>query len=82
MILNYFVLRMAKTMLDAILGLNFDDLPSNLASAALFYVLTRDVSPGAFAYNSRNLCRMDDEVITFQLALILDEMHFFLVMSI
>ncbi|EOY28305.1 WAPL protein, putative isoform 1 [Theobroma cacao] len=33
---------MAKTIIDAILGLNFDDTPSNLAAVALFYVLTSD----------------------------------------
>ncbi|OMO65133.1 Wings apart-like protein [Corchorus olitorius] len=33
---------MAKTIVDAILGLNFDDTPSNLAAVALFYVLTSD----------------------------------------
>ncbi|XVF87517.1 hypothetical protein PTKIN_Ptkin18bG0126300 [Pterospermum kingtungense] len=33
---------MAKTIVDAILGLNFDDIPSNLAAVALFYVLTSD----------------------------------------
>ncbi|XP_022720491.1 uncharacterized protein LOC111278193 isoform X2 [Durio zibethinus] len=33
---------MAKTIIDAILGLNFDDIPSNLAAVALLYVLTSD----------------------------------------
>ncbi|XP_039016628.1 wings apart-like protein 1 isoform X2 [Hibiscus syriacus] len=33
---------MAKTIIDAILGLNFDDIPSNLAAVAIFYVLTYD----------------------------------------
>lgn len=33
---------MAKTIIDAILGLNLDDTPSNLAAAALFFVLTSD----------------------------------------
>ncbi|XAR66442.1 hypothetical protein NMG60_11012678 [Bertholletia excelsa] len=33
---------LAKTIIDAVLGLNFDDSPSNLAAAALFYILTRD----------------------------------------
>lgn len=33
-----------KTIIDAILGLSFDDTPSNLAAAALFYVLTSDGS--------------------------------------
>ncbi|XVF27668.1 hypothetical protein REPUB_Repub14bG0128500 [Reevesia pubescens] len=33
---------MAKTIIDAILGLDFDDIPSNLAAVALFYVLTSD----------------------------------------
>lgn len=42
--MNYLVFRMAKTITDAILGLSFDDSPSNLAATALFYVLTNDVS--------------------------------------
>ncbi|KAJ6416568.1 hypothetical protein OIU84_002429 [Salix udensis] len=33
---------MAKTIIDAILGLSLDDSTSNLAAAALFYVLTSD----------------------------------------
>ncbi|XP_075502989.1 wings apart-like protein 2 isoform X1 [Primulina tabacum] len=33
---------MAKTIIDAVLGLSFDDPPSNLAAAALFYILTSD----------------------------------------
>lgn len=33
---------LAKTIIDAMLGLSFDDPPSNLAAAALFYVLTSD----------------------------------------
>ncbi|CAN4084024.1 unnamed protein product [Withania somnifera] len=33
---------MAKTIIDAVLGLSFDDSPSNLAAAALFYLLTSD----------------------------------------
>lgn len=33
---------MAKTIVDAILGLSFDDSPSNLAAATLFCVLTSD----------------------------------------
>ncbi|KAL5839596.1 hypothetical protein ACOSQ4_012204 [Xanthoceras sorbifolium] len=33
---------MAKTIIDAIIGLSFDDSPSNLAAAALFYILTGD----------------------------------------
>ncbi|KAB2078078.1 hypothetical protein ES319_A06G137100v1 [Gossypium barbadense] len=33
---------MEKTIIDAILGLNFDDIPSNLAAVALFYVFTND----------------------------------------
>lgn len=37
-------LRMARTIIDAVLGLPFDDSPSNLAAAALFYILTSDVS--------------------------------------
>ncbi|KAL8112997.1 hypothetical protein AgCh_020350 [Apium graveolens] len=32
----------AKTILDAIMGISFDDPPSNLAAAALFYILTSD----------------------------------------
>lgn len=35
---------MAKTIIDAVLGLSLDDSPSNLASAALLFVLTSDVS--------------------------------------
>ncbi|KAM7500813.1 hypothetical protein LguiA_025227 [Lonicera macranthoides] len=31
-----------KTIIDAILGLSFDDSPSNLAAAALLYILTSD----------------------------------------
>ncbi|KAI4296697.1 hypothetical protein L6164_036637 [Bauhinia variegata] len=33
---------MAKTIVDAILGLSLDDSPSNLAAATLFYILTSD----------------------------------------
>nr|XP_027111754.1 uncharacterized protein LOC113730948 [Coffea arabica] len=33
---------MAKTIIDAVLGISFDDPPSNLAAAALFYILTSD----------------------------------------
>ncbi|KZV57581.1 hypothetical protein F511_03041 [Dorcoceras hygrometricum] len=33
---------MAKTIIDVVLGLSFDDPPSNLAAAALFYILTSD----------------------------------------
>ncbi|KAL3624910.1 hypothetical protein CASFOL_031578 [Castilleja foliolosa] len=33
---------MAKTIIDAVLGLTFDDMPSNLAAAALVYILTID----------------------------------------
>lgn len=33
---------MAKTIIDAVLGLSFDDSPSNLAAAALFHILTSD----------------------------------------
>ncbi|MCD7461022.1 hypothetical protein HAX54_045021 [Datura stramonium] len=33
---------MAKTIIDAVLGLSFDDSPSNLAAAALFYIFTSD----------------------------------------
>lgn len=32
----------AKMIIDAILGLSFDDSPSNLAAAALFFILTYD----------------------------------------
>ncbi|MBA0789365.1 hypothetical protein Gotri_025691 [Gossypium trilobum] len=39
---GFLVFRMAKTIIDAILGLNFDDIPSNLAAVALFYVFTND----------------------------------------
>lgn len=40
--LMYF--RMAKAIVDAILGLSMDDFPSTLAASALFYVLASDVS--------------------------------------
>ncbi|KAK9056314.1 hypothetical protein SSX86_027404 [Deinandra increscens subsp. villosa] len=33
---------MAKSIIDAVLALNLDDTPSNLAAAALFFVLTND----------------------------------------
>ncbi|KAM1138970.1 hypothetical protein COP1_036835 [Malus domestica] len=33
---------MAKTIIEAILGLSFDDSPSDLAAATIFYVLTSD----------------------------------------
>nr|XP_043622175.1 LOW QUALITY PROTEIN: wings apart-like protein 1 [Erigeron canadensis] len=33
---------MAKKIIDAVLGLNLDDTPSNLAAAALFFILTSD----------------------------------------
>ncbi|KAM1004920.1 hypothetical protein ACFX13_005095 [Malus domestica] len=33
---------MAKTIIEAIMGLSFDDSPSNLAAATIFYVLTSD----------------------------------------
>ncbi|GFY91853.1 WAPL (Wings apart-like protein regulation of heterochromatin) protein [Actinidia rufa] len=33
---------MARTIIDAVLGLTFDDSPSNLAAATLFYILTSD----------------------------------------
>ncbi|WJX46174.1 hypothetical protein P8452_32999 [Trifolium repens] len=33
---------MAKTIVDALLGLTLDDSPSNLAAATLFYILTSD----------------------------------------
>ena len=35
---------MAKTIIDAVMGLSFDDSPSNLAAATIFFVLTSDVS--------------------------------------
>ena len=47
MILLFFletISRMAKTIIDAVMGLSFDDSPCNLASAALLYALTSDVS--------------------------------------
>jgi len=47
-ILKFCAFRMAKTIIDAILGLSFDDSTSNLAAAALFYVLTSDVSSLCF----------------------------------
>lgn len=56
---------MAKTIVDAILGLNFDDPPCSFAAAALFYALTNDVSSGAFVYNFKNLSRMVNKVIKF-----------------
>ncbi|KAI8018718.1 DNA replication licensing factor MCM5 [Camellia lanceoleosa] len=34
---------MAKSIIDAVLGLSFADSPSNLAAAALFYILTSDI---------------------------------------
>uniref|UniRef100_A0A9I9CF45 Wings apart-like protein C-terminal domain-containing protein n=1 Tax=Cucumis melo TaxID=3656 RepID=A0A9I9CF45_CUCME len=34
--------RMARTIIDAVLGLSFDDSASNLAAATLFYILTSD----------------------------------------
>lgn len=33
---------MAKTIMDAVIGLSFDDSPSNLAAATIFFVLTSD----------------------------------------
>ncbi|GKD37889.1 wings apart-like protein regulation of heterochromatin protein, partial [Tanacetum coccineum] len=33
----------ARTIIDAVLGFSLDDTPSNLAAAALFFVLTSDV---------------------------------------
>lgn len=45
MILLFFpetISRMAKTIIDAVMGLSFDDSPCNLASAALLYALTSD----------------------------------------
>ena len=35
---------MARKIIDAILGISVDDTPSNLAAAALYYLLTSDVS--------------------------------------
>lgn len=35
---------MAKRIIDAILGLKFDDNPSTVAAAAVFYALASDVS--------------------------------------
>lgn len=35
---------MVKSILDAIMGLSFDDSLSNMAAAALFYILISDVS--------------------------------------
>lgn len=40
----FMLYRMAKTIVDAILSLSFDDSHSNLAAATLFYILTSDVS--------------------------------------
>lgn len=42
--------RMAKTIIEAILGLCFDDSPSDLAAATIFYVLTSDVSHSVSVY--------------------------------
>ena len=47
-IMKLVIFRLAKTIIDAILGLSFDDSSSNLAAATLFYVLTSDVSCYAF----------------------------------
>lgn len=47
-ILKFCAFRMAKTIIDAILSLSLDDSTSNLAAAALFYVLTSDVSSLCF----------------------------------
>lgn len=35
---------MTKRIVDSILGLNLEDLPSTLAAATLFFVLASDVS--------------------------------------
>lgn len=45
---------MAKTIINALIGLNFDDSPSNLAAATLFYLLTGDVSHSKFARDRVN----------------------------
>lgn len=42
--INNIFCRTARTIIDAVLGLSLDDTPSNLAAAALFFVLTSDVS--------------------------------------
>ena len=42
--LKFCAFRMDKTIIDAILSLSLDDSTSNLAAAALFYILTSDVS--------------------------------------
>ncbi|XP_039070659.1 wings apart-like protein 1 [Hibiscus syriacus] len=47
---------MAKTIIDSILGLNFDDIPSNLAAAAVFYVLTNDVLDSGKMIGSAKMC--------------------------
>lgn len=36
--------RISQSIIDAILALSLDDIPSNLAAATLFFVLTADVS--------------------------------------
>jgi hypothetical protein len=55
-ILKFCAFRMAKTIIDAILGLSFDDSTSNLAAAALFYVLTSDVS--SFMFYTFSFCTL------------------------
>lgn len=45
---------MARTIIDAVLGLSFDDSASNLAAATLFYILTSDVSD--LPYNAHFFC--------------------------
>ena len=47
-----FVIRMAKTITEAILDLSLDDTPSDLAAATIFYVLTCDVSDSVSDFNS------------------------------
>ncbi|KAE9461839.1 hypothetical protein C3L33_06250, partial [Rhododendron williamsianum] len=41
-VFGFWIFQMARTIIDAVLGLPFDDSPSNLAAAALFYILTSD----------------------------------------
>ncbi|XP_051133953.1 wings apart-like protein 2 [Andrographis paniculata] len=43
---------MAKTIIDAVLGLSLDDPPSNLAAAALFYILTSDGQDDHILYSA------------------------------
>lgn len=46
----------AKTIIDAILGLSFDDSPSNLAAATLFCVLTGDGQDDHLLESSSCIC--------------------------